>query len=59
MTSYTLAELMAQHRALETELAEAIAHPATTDADIVAIKRKKLRLKDEIAKLQGGTHIAA
>ena len=59
MTSPTLAELMAQHRALETELAEAIAHPASTDTEIAAIKRKKLRLKDEIAKLQGGTHIAA
>ncbi len=59
MTSHTLAELMAQHRALETELAEAIDHPASTDNEIAAIKRKKLRLKDEIARLQGSTHIAA
>lgn len=59
MTSHTLAELMAQHRVLETELAEAIVHPASTDTEIAAIKRKKLRLKDEIARLQGGTHIAA
>jgi hypothetical protein len=59
MSSPTLAELMAQHHALEMELAEAIAHPATTDNEIAAIKRKKLRLKDEIAKVQGGTHIAA
>lgn len=59
MTSPTLAELMAQHRMLETELAEAMVHPASTDNEIAAIKRKKLRLKDEIAKLQGGTHIAA
>jgi hypothetical protein len=59
MSSPTLAELMAQHRVLETELADAIAHPASTDSEIAAIKRKKLRLKDEIAKLQGETHIAA
>ncbi len=59
MTSPTLAELMAQHRVLESDLAEALVHPATTDTEIAAIKRKKLRLKDEIARLQGGTHIAA
>jgi hypothetical protein len=59
MSSPTLAELMAQHRVLETDLADAIAHPASTDSEIAAIKRKKLRLKDEIAKLQGETHIAA
>ena len=59
MTSPTLAELMAQHRVLESDLAEALVHPATTDTEIAAIKRKKLRLKDDIARLQGGTHIAA
>jgi hypothetical protein len=59
MTSPTLAELMAQHRMLEHDLAEAMIHPASTDSEIAAIKRKKLRLKDEIVKLQGETHIAA
>ncbi len=59
MSSPTLAELMAQHHALEMELADAIAHPASTDSEIAAIKRKKLRLKDEISRLQGETHVAA
>jgi hypothetical protein len=59
MNSPTLAELLAQHRALEADLAEAMAHPASTDAEIAAIKRKKLRLKDEIARLQDPTPIAA
>ncbi len=59
MTSPTLTELMAQHRVLETDLAEALDHPATTDTEIAAIKRKKLKVKDEIAKLQSETHIAA
>jgi hypothetical protein len=59
MTSPTLAELLAQHRALEADLAEAMVHPASTDAEIAAIKRKKLRLKDEIARMQEHTHIAA
>jgi hypothetical protein len=59
MSSPTLAELFAQHRALETDLAEAMVHPASSDEEIAAIKRKKLRLKDEITKAQSGTHIAA
>ncbi len=55
----SLSELLAQHHALETELAEAMAHPASSDAEIAAIKRKKLKLKDEIEALKGKTHIAA
>lgn len=59
MSSTTLAELLAQHRVLEAELAEAMAHPASTDAEIAAIKRQKLKVKDKISSLQGETHIAA
>ena len=51
MSSPTLAELLAQHRALEAELAEAMAHPASTDAEIAAIKRQKLKVKDKISRL--------
>lgn len=47
-----LGELHAKHRALESQLAEAINHPASTDAEIVELKRKKLRLKDEISRLE-------
>jgi hypothetical protein len=57
--SPSLSELLAQHRALETELADAIAHPASSDAEIAAIKRRKLKLKDEIEALKRETHIAA
>ena len=59
MSSPSLADLLAQHRVLEAELAEAMAHPASTDAEIAAIKRKKLKLKDEISRLQSDTSIAA
>jgi hypothetical protein len=60
MSSPTLADLLAQHRVLEGELADAMAHPASTDAEINAIKRQKLKLKDEIARMQStGSHIAA
>jgi hypothetical protein len=59
MSSSTLADLLAQHRELEADLAEAIAHPASTDSEIAAIKRKKLKLKDEIARLQATSTMAA
>ena len=59
MSSPSLADLLAQHRALEAELADAMAHPASTDAEIAAIKRKKLKVKDEISRLQSDTPIAA
>lgn len=47
-----LGELHAKHRALELELAEVINHPASSDAEIAELKRKKLRLKDEITRLE-------
>ena len=47
-----LGELHAKHRALEHELAEAINHPASSDAEIAELKRKKLRIKDEITRLE-------
>jgi hypothetical protein len=59
MSSPSLADLLAQHRALESELAAEVAHPASSDSEIAAIKRKKLRIKDEITRLQSETHIAA
>lgn len=46
-----LAELESRHRALEHEIADALAHPSIDDATIVALKRRKLQLKDEIARL--------
>lgn len=48
-----LSELASKHRTLEAELADALAHPASTDAEIAELKRKKLRIKDEISKLEG------
>ena len=47
-----LSELAAKHKALESELADALAHPATSDAEIAELKRKKLRIKDEISQLE-------
>ncbi|MFO1133064.1 MAG: DUF465 domain-containing protein [Hyphomicrobiales bacterium] len=47
-----LGELQAKHKALEAELADAINHPASSDAEIAELKRKKLKLKDEISRLE-------
>ena len=47
-----LAELERRHRALEAELNEARAHPSIDDPEIVELKRRKLLVKDEIARLQ-------
>jgi hypothetical protein len=46
-----LAELVRRHEALERELAEAMSHPSTDDLILSELKRKKLLLKDEIARL--------
>ncbi len=47
-----LAELEKRHQALETEINEALNHPSTDDLLIVELKRKKLHVKDEIARLR-------
>jgi hypothetical protein len=47
-----LAELHRQHRALEAELAEAREHLSVDDLQIKELKRRKLQVKDEIARLQ-------
>ena len=53
-----LSELISKHQALETELADAIAHPASTDQEIADIKRRKLKIKDEITRLESQPHAA-
>ncbi len=47
-----LSELERRHRALEDEIAEAIAHPSTDDLKIAELKRRKLLVKDEIERLR-------
>jgi hypothetical protein len=53
-----LDELHAKHKALETELSDAMAHPASTDAEIAELKRRKLKIKDEITRLESQSHAA-
>jgi len=47
-----LAELERRHQTLEAEIAEARTHPSIDNLQIVALKRRKLLLKDEIVRLQ-------
>ena len=49
-----LSELERKHRALEDEIADALAHPSTDDLKIAELKRKKLLVKDEIVHLRVG-----
>jgi hypothetical protein len=46
-----LAELERRHQALEQEISEALSHPSIDGLKIVELKRKKLHVKDEIARL--------
>ena len=50
-----VAELERRHKALEQELEEALAHPGTDGLALTALKRRKLQLKDEIARLKTDT----
>jgi hypothetical protein len=47
-----LAELERRHQALEDEIADAMAHPSTDDLKIAELKRRKLQVKDQLARLR-------
>ena len=54
-----LHELVMKHHALEKELADASLHPAVTDSIVAEIKRRKLRVKDEISRIERDLAVAA
>jgi hypothetical protein len=47
-----LAELERQHKALEDEVAEALAHSSTDNLKITELRRRNLLMKDEIERLR-------
>jgi len=47
-----LAELQRKHGDIEREIDEALNHPSVDDLEIASLKRRKLALKDEIAKIR-------
>ena len=53
-----LAELERRHQALEDELADALQHPSVDDLQIAELKRRKLLVKDEIARMRHDTGVS-
>jgi len=51
-----LATLEKKHVALEEELHAAVNRPSAEDQTIAEIKRRKLRIKDEIERLRTSSH---
>lgn len=51
-TDSHLAELEQRHAALEAQIAEAMTHPSADTVELSELKRRKLHLKDEIARLK-------
>ncbi|MGN6548838.1 MAG: YdcH family protein [Pararhizobium sp.] len=51
-----LATLERKHGALEDELHDALTCPSAQDHAIADIKRRKLRIKDEIERLKSSKH---
>jgi hypothetical protein len=47
-----LTELERKHRMLEREIQDALNHPSLDDIRLAELKRRKLQLKDEIARLR-------
>jgi hypothetical protein len=47
-----LVALGQRHEALDKEISKELAHPAKDEIKLAEMKRRKLQLKDEIAKLQ-------
>lgn len=47
-----IVELQRRHEALEKELEKEKLHPNADEIKMLELKRKKLQIKDELAKLQ-------
>ncbi len=47
-----LSELSAKHKAIESQIEEAMLHPSVDDLRIAELKRRKLRIKDEISRIE-------
>ena len=55
--SMNLVELEQRHQALENEISEALTHPSSDGLLIAELKRRKLQLKDEIARLRQSSSV--
>jgi hypothetical protein len=57
MATLELAELEQRHQLLEAELAEMRQHPSVDDLQVLELKRRKLQVKDAIARLRQQTSL--
>ncbi len=49
-------ELSAKHRKLEERIGEELAHPDWDEVRVAALKKEKLRIKDELERLRSSFH---
>ena len=49
-------ELSAKHRKLEKQIGEELTHPDWDEARVAALKKEKLRIKDELERLRSTIH---
>ncbi len=47
-----IVELQRRHEAIEKEIQKELLHPGSDDQRLHELKRKKLQIKDELAKLK-------
>jgi hypothetical protein len=47
-----ISELEKKHRALEKEIEAELMHPSSDDSKVSSLKRKKLKIKDEMVRLK-------
>jgi hypothetical protein len=52
VTTTQLYELEQRHQTLEHEISEALQHPSIDDFTLAELKRRKLQVKDQIARLR-------
>jgi len=55
-TESHLTQLRRKHETVDAELREAAQHLGTAYTDISRLKRRKLRLKDEIGRIEATVH---
>ncbi len=55
-TEARIRELDARHKSLERLIEEEASHPASDDLRVGELKRKKLKLKDELEALRASAH---
>jgi hypothetical protein len=49
-------ELSAKHRKLEKQIGEELTHPDWDEVRVAALKKEKLRIKDELERLRSTIH---